>query len=107
MDNAKLLTAPGQNISDGHQLCFDGGAAWEGISAFEEAVGLGTAVDTVDDEDPVVCPFVAPIAPAIIGRVQYMNHIINHTPRSASFLYIGQDAPCLSWPYVRVAICIT
>lgn len=71
-------------MSDGHQLCFGGGATWEGSSAFKETVGLGTAVDTVDDEDPVVCPFVAPIAPANIGRVQYMDHIIKHTKAQSS-----------------------
>lgn len=45
-------------------------------------MGLGTAVDTVDDKDSVVCPFVAPIAPANIGRVQNMDHIINKAQSS-------------------------
>ena len=43
-------TAPAQNISEGHQLCFTGGATCEGNELAREAVGLGVAVATGDVE---------------------------------------------------------
>ena len=48
------ITAPAQKISEGHQACFGGRAAWEGNGELRGAVALGTAVETVvacvDDE---------------------------------------------------------
>jgi len=46
-------TAPAQNISDGHQFCFEGSAACEGNELLREAVGLGVAVVTVDTETDI------------------------------------------------------
>lgn len=65
-------------MSDGHQPCFGGNGSWEGSCELKEAVGLGTAVVIVaDDEDPSVCAFAAAIRN--IGKAQYTDCIVNRT----------------------------
>lgn len=50
------LTDPAQKISEGHHACFGGKAACDGSGESNEAVALGTSVDTVSTGGTVLTP---------------------------------------------------